>query len=107
MEIIIAIIVVVAGFAIWYTNRSTGADVNQDGKVDLADAKAAVEKTVEAVKQTADANKDGKVDAADVKVVATKAKAAAKKTATKAKATVKKAATKTATKRGRKPKTGA
>ena len=83
MEIIIALVAIVVIGAIWYTNRSTGADVNGDGKVDLADAKAAVEKTVEAVTQVADANKDGKVDAADVKVAATKVKAAVKKTATK------------------------
>jgi hypothetical protein len=107
MEIIIALAAIVVIGAIWYSNRSTGADVNQDGKVDLADAKAAVEKTVETVTQVADANKDGKVDLADVKVVATKAKAAVKKTATKAKAAVKKAAPKAASTRGRKPKTGA
>jgi cytoskeletal protein RodZ len=106
MEIIIALVAIVVIGAIWYSNRSTGADVNQDGKVDLADAKAAVEKTVEAVTQVADANKDGKVDAADVKVVATKAKTAVKKTATKAKAAVKKAAPKAAAKRGPKPKQG-
>jgi hypothetical protein len=109
MEIIIAIIVVLAGVAFWYSNRKTGADVNQDGKVDLADAKAAVEKTVEVVVQAADVNNDGKVDTADVKVVATKAKAAVKKTVTKtattAKTAVKKAAVKAAPKRGRKPKT--
>ena len=106
MEIIIALVAVVVIGAIWYTNRSTGADVNGDGKVDLADAKAAVEKTVEAVVTVADANKDGKVDVADVKVAATKAKTAVKKTATKAKAAVKKAAPKTASKRGPKPKQG-
>jgi hypothetical protein len=106
MEIIIALVAIVVIGAIWYSNRSTGADVNQDGKVDLADAKAAVEKTVEAVTQVADANKDGKVDVADVKVVATKAKAAVKKTATTAKAAVKKAAPKAAAKRGPKPKQG-
>jgi hypothetical protein len=109
MEIIIALAAIVVIGAIWYSTRSTGADVNQDGKVDLADAKAAVEKTVEAVTQVADANKDGKVDVADVKVVATKAKAAVKKTVAKtaatAKTAVKKAAPKTATKRGPKPKT--
>ena len=108
MEIIIALVAIVVIGAIWYSNRNTGADVNQDGKVDLADAKAAVEKTVEVVAEVADANKDGKVDVADVKVVATKAKAAAKKTvaktATKAKAAVKKAAPKAAAKRGPKPK---
>ncbi len=107
MEIIIAIIAIVVIGAIWYSNRGTGADVNQDGKVDLADAKAAVEQTVAEVTKAADANQDGKVDAADVKEVAKKTKAAVKKTATKAKATVKKAATKTASTRGRKPKTGA
>jgi FtsZ-interacting cell division protein ZipA len=105
MEIIIALAAIVVIGAIWYANRNTGADVNGDGKVDLADVKAAVEKTVATV---ADANKDGKVDVADVKAVATKAKAAAKKTvaktATKAKAAVKKAATKAASKRGPKPK---
>jgi stress response protein SCP2 len=108
MEIIIALVAIVVIGAIWYSNRGTGADVNQDGKVDLADAKAAVEKTVAVAVTVADANQDGKVDAADVKVVATKAKAAVKKTATttatKAKAAVKKAAPKTAAKRGPKPK---
>ena len=48
MEIIIALVAIVVIGAIWYSNRNTGVDVNQDGKVDLADAKAAVEKTVEA-----------------------------------------------------------
>jgi hypothetical protein len=104
MEIIIALVAIVVIGAIWYTNRGTGADVNQDGKVDLADVKAAVENTVEAVVAVADTNNDGKVDVADVKVAATKAKAAAKKTATKAKAAVKKAAPKAAAKRGPKPK---
>lgn len=107
MEIVIAIIAIVVIGAIWYTNRSTGADVNQDGTVDLADVALAARNTVEAVKETADANNDGKVDAADVKAVAKKTKAVAKKTATKAKATVKKAATKTASTRGRKPKSNA
>ena len=106
MEIIIALVAIVVIGAVWYINRGTGADVNQDGKVDLADAKAAVEKTVATVTTVADANKDGKVDVADVKVVATKAKTAVKKTVTKAKAAVKKAAPKTASKRGPKPKQG-
>ena len=101
MEIIIAIIIIIAGTAIWFSTRGTGLDVNQDGKVDVEDAKAAANKIVEGVKSVADVNKDGKVDAADVKTAATKTKA-------KAKATVKKAATKTkaAAKKapGRKPK---
>ena len=49
MEIIIAIIVVLA-FAIWFYNRKSGPDVNNDGKVDIEDAKAAVEKAATAVK---------------------------------------------------------
>lgn len=59
------------------------ADVNGDGKVDVADAKAA-----------ADVNKDGKVDGADavevVKKTATRAKKVATKAATKAKTKAKK-----------------
>lgn len=103
MELLIGAAVIVAVGAIWYVNRSKGVDVNNDGKVDLADVKEAVQNTVEAVKETvvatADVNNDGKVDAEDVKVVAKKAKAGAKKAATKAKETVKKTTT-----RGRKPK---
>ena len=100
MEIvIIAIAVVVIGAFIYYNRSSKGMDVNNDGKVDAADVKAAVQNVVCGVKETADANKDGKVDAADVAVVKEKAKAVAKKTTAKAKETVKKAAG-----RGRKPK---
>ncbi len=54
------------------------ADVNNDGKVDGADVKAAV-------KQVADVNKDGAVNVADAKAVATKVKRTATKTATKVK----------------------
>jgi hypothetical protein len=100
MEIVIIAVVAVALGAFWYYNRSSKSlDVNQDGKVDAADAKAAVQNVVEGVKATADVNKDGKVDSADVAVVKEKAKAVAKKTTAKAKETVKKAST-----RGRKPK---
>lgn len=75
--LVIAIVVVVA--ALIYFNRSSKSlDINEDGKVDAQDAKAAVENAVEGVKQTADVNKDGKVDVADVKVAATKVKAAVK-----------------------------
>lgn len=101
MEIIIALFAVAVIGIVWYTNRSTGADVNGDGKVDLADLKAAVENTVVAV---ADVTGDGKVDAADVAAVVVKAKTAAKKTVTKVKTAVKKAAPKAASKRGPKPK---
>ncbi len=101
MEILLAIAVAVVIGALIYFNRSSkGLDVNNDGKVDLADAKAAVDNAVSGVTAAADVNKDGKVDAADVKQVAKKAATGAKKAATKAKTAVKKATT-----RGRKPKT--
>jgi hypothetical protein len=100
MEILLAIAVVVVIGALIYFNRSSkGLDVNNDGKVDAADIKTAVQNVTEGVKATADVNKDGKVDAADVKVVAEKAKTQVKKTATKAKEAAKKT-----TGRGRKPK---
>lgn len=50
---LIIILVLVAGVAVWWFNRDTGADVDQDGDVDLDDAKAAVKKTVAGVKKTA------------------------------------------------------
>lgn len=91
MEILIIVLVaVVLGTFIYYNRASKGFDVNRDGKVDAADAKAAVKNVVEGVKATADVNKDGKVDKADGKAVAAKAKTAAKNTANKAKAAVKK-----------------
>lgn len=100
MEILLALIaVVVIGSLIYFNRSSKGLDVNNDGKVDLADAKAAVGNAVAGVKSTADVNKDGKIDAADVKEVAKKATTGAKRAATKAKETVKKTTT-----RGRKPK---
>ena len=103
MEILLAIAVAVVVAALIYFNRSSkGLDVNNDGKVDASDIKAAVQNAVEGVKATADVNKDGKVDAADAKAVVQKAKTGAKKAATKAKETVKKAAP-----RGRKPKSKA
>lgn len=99
MEILLAIAVaVVVGALIYFNRNSKGLDVNNDGKVDADDVKAAVQNAVEGVKSSADINKDGKVNAADVKVVAEKAKTQVKKAATKAKTTVKKATT-----RGRKP----
>ena len=103
MEIVLIALVVVVVGAFWYYNRNAKSfDVNQDGKVDAADAKAAVQTVVEGVKETADANKDGKVDAADVKVVAEKAKTEVKKAATKTKAAAKKVVSKANA--GRKPK---
>ena len=52
VELILVLIVVAAGAVLWF-NRDTGADVDQDGDVDLDDAKAAVKKTVKGVKKTA------------------------------------------------------
>lgn len=100
MELLLLAIVVVAVAGIWYYNRnSKGLDVNQDGKVDSADVKAAVSNVVCGVKETADVNKDGKVDAADAQIVVEKAKTEVKAATKKVKETAKKATT-----RGRKPK---
>ncbi len=98
MEIVLVALVLVAVGAFWYYNRNTKSfDVNQDGKVDSADVKAAVQNVVCGVKETADVNKDGKVDAADAKVVVEKAKTEVKKAATKTKAAAKKVADKAKT----------
>jgi DNA replicative helicase MCM subunit Mcm2 (Cdc46/Mcm family) len=100
MEIVlIAVVAVVIGAAIYVYNKGKTFDVNNDGKVDAADVKVAVKLIKQDVKAVADVNKDGKVDAADVKVATTKAKTGAKKAATKVKETAKKAAG-----RSRKPK---
>jgi hypothetical protein len=94
MEIVIIVVaVVLIGAAIYVYNKNKTLDVNNDGKVDAQDVKAAVETVVADVKKAADVNGDGKVTVAD-------AKAAVKKT--KAKTAVKEVA-KTAGTRGRKP----
>ena len=82
---------VVVGAFIWYVNRDEKIDSNDDGKVDVSEAKVAVEKAVAEAKNLADVNKDGKVNVADVKEAGKKVKAGAKKAAGKAKAAVKKA----------------
>lgn len=98
MEIVlIAVVAVVLGAAIYVYNKNKTLDVNKDGKINAADVEAAVKVVVADVKAKADVNKDGKVDLADAKAVKTKAKAGAKKATAKAKDAVKKAA-------GRKPK---
>ena len=85
MEIIIGIIVVaIIALMIYSNQQAKSLDLNNDGKVDLNDAKTAVKNTATTAKKIADVNKDGKVNAKD-------AKAAVQKT-------------KTAVKRGRKPK---
>jgi len=73
MEIVIAVVVIVAVGAYFFIKR---ADTNKDGKVDAAEAKVAV-KQVEAAVKTA-ATK-----------VETKVKTAAKKAAVRAKTTTK------------------
>jgi hypothetical protein len=103
MEIIIAITVVVVVSTLIYFNRSAKSlDINHDGKVDLADVKAAVDNTVAGVTAAADVNKDGKVNADDAKVVVEKAKTEVKKAAVKVKTAAKKASS-----QGRKPKSKA
>jgi hypothetical protein len=93
--VLIGVVVVLGAIAVWYFNRENKTfDLNNDGAFDRKDAEQAVVNTVEGVKAVADVNKDGKVDVADAKAVATKAKKAVKKTATKAKTTAKKAAPK-------------
>jgi hypothetical protein len=105
MEIVLALIAVVAVGAIIYANREARSlDVNKDGKVDLDDAKAAITNTLATVKETADVNKDGRVDVADVKAAVkktvVKTQNVAKKTVSKAKEAVKKSSSG----RGRKPR---
>ena len=74
---------VAVGAFIWWVNRDTKLDSNDDGKVDTTEAKVEV-------KQVLDVNKDGKVTAADAVEAGKKVKAGAKKAAGKAKAAVKK-----------------
>jgi hypothetical protein len=96
MEIVIIVVAaVLIGAAIYVYNKNKTLDVNNDGKVDAQDVKAAVETVVADVKKAADVDGDGKVTVAD-------AKAAVKKTKAKAKTAVKEVAKKANT-RGRKP----
>lgn len=76
---------VAVGAFIWWVNRDEKIDANDDGNVDVAEAKAAVEKAVAEAKNLADVNKDGKVNVADVKAAGKKVKAGAKKAAAKVK----------------------
>jgi cystathionine beta-lyase family protein involved in aluminum resistance len=104
MEILLAIVVVaVVGALIYFNRKNKSFDINNDGKIDAADIKAAVQNAVTGVQASADVNKDGKVDAADVKVVAETVKTQVKKAVVKA-AAKPKAAVKKAANRGRKAK---
>lgn len=50
---VLVIAVVIVGGLVYLANRETGADVDQDGDVDLQDAKLAAQKTVKEVKTVA------------------------------------------------------
>lgn len=76
LELIVVLIVSVIVFSLIYFNRSSsGLDVNQDGKVDIDDAKKAVENTVEGIKKTVRKPRVTKATATTaVKTTATKTK---------------------------------
>ena len=80
MEFIIALVVIVAVGSLVYFNRSSKSlDINNDGKVDLEDAKTAVDNTVTGITAVVEESK------ATVKKAATKRSAAKKSTANKSK----------------------
>jgi len=81
---------VAIGAFIWWVNRDSKLDSNDDGKVDVLEAKVAVVKAVAEAKNLADVNKDGKVNVADAVEAGKKVKAGAKKAAGKAKDAAKK-----------------
>ena len=85
MENTIVWTIIIGAVVIWafYKFVWPKADVNQDGKVDSADAVAAVTKV-------ADVNQDGKVDTADAVEVVKKTTRKTKAVATKVAAKVKK-----------------
>ena len=86
METLLVIaITVVVGALIYFNRSSKSLDINEDGKVDAQDAKAAIQNAVEGVKKTADVNKDGKVDAQDAKAAIQNAVEGVKKAVVKAK----------------------
>lgn len=87
VELILGL-VIVSVLVIWFFNRDAGLDVNNDGKVDLADAKAAVLNTAKGVKNAVDLDGDGKVGLGDVKVVTDAVKSTAKGAVSEAKRTV-------------------
>lgn len=105
MELLLGLAVAVALIALIYFNRRAhGLDINQDGKVNLDDAKTAVNNTVSGITETLDVNDDGRIDAGDVKAAAKATVSTAKKiakTATDAakKTTAKKTARKSVSKK--------
>jgi hypothetical protein len=86
MEILLAIAVAVVIFALVYFNRSAKSlDINNDGKIDIADVKVAVDNTKQGI-------------AADIVKVKTAAQATVKKVAAKKPVAKKPAAKKPAAK---------
>lgn len=71
IESIIAVAVVgTAVFLFWQSSKETPVtDVNKDGKTDVQDASAVLEKAVEKVVDVVDVNDDGKVSVADAEAV--------------------------------------
>ena len=92
MEIIVVALVAVGFYLVWKANQTNKFDINNDGKVDTNDVKAAVAKVEEVVVKAEEAVVE------EVKVVA-------KKTATRAKAGAKDADPLVAL--GRQPRDGA
>jgi sensor domain CHASE-containing protein len=64
MEILIILAVVIAAVALYVYKRNKSWDLNNDGKVDQADAKEAVEQVKTAVKKTAQKARAKKTPAA-------------------------------------------
>ena len=86
MEILIALVIVAGlGYMLWANNQIKPLDLNKDGKVDSQDLAAIVPVLTQSITKVADVNNDGKVDVEDAKVVVEKTKVVAKKTAAKAK----------------------
>ena len=83
MEIILVLVILAIGVALYYNSKPASFDVNKDGNVDVKDAVAAAAKVEEVV-------------VTEVKAVAAKAKTAAKKVAAKKPAAAKKTAAKKA-----------
>ena len=98
MEILVWLVIgalVVGGGLLWFYNRDTGADVDQDGDVDLQDAKLAVRKTLKEV------NEDINAAVIETKAVVKETKRRAKRVKEEAADVV--AAAKGKSRTGRKP----
>ena len=66
------LILATVGYLFWQsgkTNPNKLVDVNKDGKVNIEDAKAALDKVVAKVVEKVDVNQDGKISVADAEVV--------------------------------------